>query len=103
MPLKEAHAWTREGCTTCPDFAAEHADVSAGGIGAFPDWTLTLVRTERGAELVGAMREAGALEARPVADDPGVLALLGRLSRASRRRWPAGADPAPRRIPVTAS
>ena len=103
VPLKEAHAWTREGCTTCPDFAAEHADVSAGGIGAFPDWTLTLVRTERGAELVGAMREAGALEARPVADDPGVLALLGRLSRASRRRWPAGADPAPRRIPVTAS
>lgn len=103
VPLKEAHGWTREGCTACPDFAAEHADVSAGGIGAFPDWTLTLVRTERGADLVGAMRAAGALEARPVADDPGVLALLGRLSRASRRRWPAGAEPSPRRIPVTAS
>lgn len=103
VPLKEAHAWTRAGCTACPDFAAEHADVSAGGIGAFPDWTLTLVRTERGAELVGTMREAGALEARPVADDPGVLELLGRLSRASRRRWPADAEPSPRRIAVTAS
>ena len=103
VPLKDAHAWTRQGCTTCPDFAAEHADVSAGGIGAFPDWTLAVVRTGRGRELVEAMVAAGALEARPVEDDPALLPLLGRLSRASRRRWPEGAEPAPRRIPVSAS
>jgi coenzyme F420 hydrogenase subunit beta len=103
VPLKEGHAWTREGCKMCPDFAAEHADISTGGIGAFADWTLTLVRTDRGRELVEAMARDGAIETRPGEDDPGALALLQRLSRASRRRWPAEAAEGPRRIPVTAS
>jgi coenzyme F420 hydrogenase subunit beta len=102
IPLKEAHAWTREGCLQCPDFAAEHADISAGGIGVDNDWTLTIVRTERGAEIVSAMRAAGALEIRPATDDPTIVPLLSRLSRVSRRRWPEGADTAPRLIPVSA-
>ena len=50
--LKECHAWTREGCTHCPDFAAEHADISTGGIGKYNDWTLTIVRTELGREIM---------------------------------------------------
>ena len=85
VPLKEAHAWTREGCTACPDFAAEHADISTGGIGAFNDWTLTIVRTERGRELFHAMVAADAVEVRPADDDPGAIALLRKLSRVSRR------------------
>jgi coenzyme F420 hydrogenase subunit beta len=100
IPLKEAHAWTREGCLSCPDFAAEHADISTGGIGAFNDWTLTLVRTERGREVFSAMREAGAVEVRPGDDDPGAIALLRRLSRVSRKRWPAPAMPTPWRLPA---
>jgi coenzyme F420 hydrogenase subunit beta len=103
VPLKEGHAWTREGCKMCPDFAAEHADISTGGIGAFGDWTLTVVRTDRGRELMDAMAKDGAIETRPGQDDPGALELLQRLSRASRRRWPTEAVEAPRRIPVTAS
>ncbi len=103
VPLKEGHAWTREGCKMCPDFAAEHADISTGGIGAFGDWTLAVVRTDRGRELMESMAAGGAIETRPGSDDPGALALLERLSRASRKRWPAGAPEGPRRIPVTAS
>ncbi len=100
VPLKEAHAWTREGCKACPDFAAEHADISTGGIGAFNDWTLTLVRTERGKEIFDAMVKDGAVELRPIDDDPGSVALMHRLSTTSRKRWPATAVPMPGRIPV---
>jgi coenzyme F420 hydrogenase subunit beta len=100
IPLKEAHAWTREGCTSCPDFAAEHADISTGGIGAFGDWTLTLLRTEKGEELFDQMEAAGVVETRPIEDDPGAVTLLNKLSRTSRKRWPATAVPMPGRLPA---
>jgi coenzyme F420 hydrogenase subunit beta len=96
VPLKECHAWTREGCKTCPDFAAEHADISTGGIGAFNDWTLTLVRTDAGREIVEGMIADGIIETRPGDDDPGAIALLRKLSTVSRRRWPETAVAAPR-------
>ncbi len=95
IPLKEAHAWTREGCTQCPDFAAEHADIATGGIGAFHDWTLTMVRTDKGRDLLDGMVKDGAIETRPGDDDPGAIALLHRLARVSRRRWPETAVPMP--------
>jgi coenzyme F420 hydrogenase subunit beta len=100
IPLKEAHGWTREGCMSCPDFAAEHADISTGGIGAFNDWTLTVVRTDRGRDLFESMRADGAIDVRPGDDDPGAIALMRRLSRVSRKRWPATAVDAPRRLPA---
>ncbi len=104
IPLKEAHEWTREGCKHCPDFAAEHADISTGGIGAFPHWTLTLVRTDKGRELISAMRAAGVIEVRSAfQDDPDAVALLRKLSRVSRRRWPEDAEKAPGRIPVASA
>jgi len=97
IPLKECHAWTREGCKMCPDFAAEHADISTGGIGAFNDWTLTIVRTDTGRDLLDAMRRDGAIEVRPGDDDPGAIKLLHRLAAKSRSRWPASAAKAPGR------
>jgi coenzyme F420 hydrogenase subunit beta len=103
VPLKECHAWTREGCKSCPDFAAEHADISCGGIGTFSDWTLTIVRTEQGAALLNAMKDAGLVETRPGDDDPAAIELLRKLAKLSRKRWPETADPGPRRIPVTSA
>jgi coenzyme F420 hydrogenase subunit beta len=99
VPLKEGHAWTREGCKACPDFAAEHADISTGGIGAFNDWTLTIVRTDQGRDIIAAMAAEGVIETRPGDDDPGAIELLHKLARVSRRRWPATAVEAPRRMP----
>lgn len=97
IPLKECHPFTREGCKLCPDFAAEHADISAGGIGAYNAWTLVAVRTERGEELVRSMLDAGLIETRPAEeDDPGAVELMHKLSRVSRRRWPETASPEPK-------
>jgi coenzyme F420 hydrogenase subunit beta len=90
--LKECHAWTREGCIHCPDFAAEHADISCGGIGENADWTLTIVRTELGREIIQRMIAAGVIEARPGDDDPGAIALMRKLAAKSRERWPAWAS-----------
>jgi coenzyme F420 hydrogenase subunit beta len=99
VPLKECHAWTREGCKTCPDFAAEHADISTGGIGKYNDWTLTIVRTDLGREIIIKMLEDGSIIGRPGDDDPGAIELLRKLSRVSRKRWPETAVPDPGRVP----
>ncbi|OYV23963.1 MAG: oxidoreductase, partial [Acidimicrobiales bacterium 20-64-4] len=84
-------------------FAAEHADISAGGIGAYSDWTLVIVRTDLGRELVAALQNEGLIETRPGDDDPGAVALLHKLARLSRKRWPETAVPGPRRLPVSSS
>ncbi len=102
VPLKEGHAWTRQGCLRCPDFAAEHADIATGGIGAFSDWTLTIVRTDQGRTILEGALADGVVETRPADDDPGAVALLHRLARVSRRRWPETAAAGPGRIPVAA-
>ena len=86
--LKECHAWTREGCEHCPDFAAEHADISTGGIGDGTDWTLTVVRTDLGRAVIEAMIKDGVVETRPGDDDPGAITLMHKLSAKSRSRWP---------------
>jgi coenzyme F420 hydrogenase subunit beta len=90
--LKECHAWTREGCNHCPDFAAEHADISTGGIGNETDWTLTIVRTDLGRAVIDAMINDGVIETRPGDDDPGAIALMHRLAEKSRTRWPEWAN-----------
>ncbi len=90
--LKECHAWTRDGCNHCPDFAAEHADISCGGIGENANWTLTIVRTDLGREIVARMVEEGVIEARPGDSDPGAIALMRKLAEKSRSRWPTTAE-----------
>ena len=95
IDLKECHQWTREGCKTCPDFSAEHSDIATGGIGKDNDWTLTIVRTEAGEQVIDRMIADGVVEVRPAQEDEVAMKLLRTLSIVSRRRWPEWADPAP--------
>ncbi|MFM9084021.1 MAG: Coenzyme F420 hydrogenase/dehydrogenase, beta subunit C-terminal domain [Actinomycetota bacterium] len=92
IDLKECHQWTRTGCKTCPDFAAEHSDIATGGIGKDNDWTLTIVRTKLGVEVIERMIRDGVIEARPAQEDEVAMKLLRTLSIVSRRRWPEWAE-----------
>ncbi len=99
IPLKEMHPHTRPGCLLCPDFAAQHADISCGGIGTDDAWTLTLVRTARGEEWMAGLVDTGRIEVRDARDDEVAVNLLERLSTMSRRRWPTDDLPEEHRTP----
>ena len=100
IPLKELHPFTRPGCKLCPDFAAEHADIATGGIGADDAWTLTIVRTQRGEEWMQGLIDADLVEVRPAEEDTVAMTLLERLSQKSRERWPVEAVRAEDRRPA---
>ncbi|MDP9223894.1 MAG: Coenzyme F420 hydrogenase/dehydrogenase, beta subunit C-terminal domain, partial [Actinomycetota bacterium] len=85
IPLKQARPFANEWCSHCPDFAAEHADLSCGGLG-MEGWTMILVRSERGERYLDAAVAAGALEVRPAEEEPGALEVMDRLARKQRER-----------------
>jgi len=86
--LKKAHEFTRPGCLHCPDFAAEHADISFGGLGQNEGWTLTVIRTDLGDRIWKHAVADGVIEWKPGREDPAALALMDKLSAHSRQRWP---------------
>jgi coenzyme F420 hydrogenase subunit beta len=86
--LKKSHAYTRPGCLKCPDFAAEHADISFGGLGQSEGWTLTIIRTDKGKAVWERAVADGIVEWRPGSEDPGAVELMFKLAQKSRERWP---------------
>ena len=95
VPLKEGHAWTREGLQVVPRLrrrARRHLDRRHR---AFSDWTLTIVRTDQGRDILAGMVADGVIETRPGDDDPGALELLRKLAPCQRRRWPETAVAGP--------
>jgi coenzyme F420 hydrogenase subunit beta len=60
--LEELEFMKRFACYFCPDYSAEYADVSFGGIGAEEGWTTVITRTPVGRAIVADARSRKAIE-----------------------------------------
>ncbi|HJS26953.1 MAG TPA: Coenzyme F420 hydrogenase/dehydrogenase, beta subunit C-terminal domain, partial [Actinomycetota bacterium] len=69
-------------------FAAEHADISFGGLGQSEGWTLTIIRTDKGRDLWDRATDDGVIEWRPGSEDEAAISLMSKLAARSRARWP---------------
>jgi coenzyme F420 hydrogenase subunit beta len=85
IPLKDARPFANEWCHHCPDFAAEHADLSCGGLG-MEGWTMILVRSSNGDDFLRRAVDAGVLELRAAEQEPKALEVMDRLARKQRER-----------------
>ena len=84
IPVKELQQYSHSGCPSCADFSAEHADVSAGGLG-ISGWTVAIIRTDAGLDAIRAARSSGYIETRNAEDFPKALGLLEKLSNWKRQ------------------
>ncbi len=84
-PLPEARIYQRNQCNYCGDFSAEHADISAGGVGS-EGWTIIIVRSERGERIFKRTIEKGYLEVRPSTEFERSMRVLKRLTETQRKR-----------------
>jgi len=85
IPLAEIKQYVRENCSSCNDFSAELADISVGGLG-LKNWSLVIIRTEKGEELFSKAEKAGVIKTRDVNEEPFTLKLLKKLSKRKARK-----------------
>ena len=83
IPLADIKPYVKPTCSRCEDFSSELADVSMGGLG-LENWTVTIVRTEKGEELVENAVKTGFIESKPLEEGTFSKLLLVRLSKKKR-------------------
>ena len=83
-PLAEAKKYKREQCNYCNDFSAEHADISAGSVGG-DGWTVLVVRSERGENILKRAVEKGYLEVKDTSENERPVKLMKKFTEAKRK------------------
>jgi len=84
IPLAEIKRFHQESCSGCGDFSSELSDISVGGLG-LDGWTLTVVRTEKGEELLSGAEQEGLLRTKPLDPEAKAQKLLVKLSEKKRK------------------
>ena len=97
MSLHKAQEYARPECHHCGDFTAELADISCGGV-ACMDWTITVLRSQRGEELFDDMVRRGLLETRPMEEFENSMKVMLRLTKKQRDRVPVPPGREPRYV-----
>ncbi|MFX1318175.1 MAG: Coenzyme F420 hydrogenase/dehydrogenase, beta subunit C-terminal domain [Promethearchaeota archaeon] len=70
VPIKEIEDHIVTACKTCTDFTAELADLSIGGAAVRKGWSILIIRTEKGKELVNKAVSKGVLELEKIENTP---------------------------------
>src|SRR5438034_318736 len=97
MNLHRAQEYARPECHHCGDFTAELADISCGGVAAM-DWTITILRSQRGEELFDDMVKRGLLAVRPMEEFENSMKVMLRLTKKQRDRVPVPPGRTPRYV-----
>jgi coenzyme F420 hydrogenase subunit beta len=87
MPLKRAQEYARPECHHCGDFTGEVADISCGGVGSM-EWTITILRTEKGERIFDELVREGRVETRPMDEFENSMKILIRLAKRQHERVP---------------
>jgi len=84
IPMSEIKTHIMNRCKTCTDFTSELADLSVGGATPLKDWSIIIVRTKKGEELLNLAIEKEILTTKEIATEPDTLAHLISISTQKR-------------------
>jgi coenzyme F420 hydrogenase subunit beta len=84
IPILEVKSHIMNRCKTCVDFTSEFADLSVGGATPLKDWSIIIVRTERGESLLNLAVERKVLTVKEIGVEQEALAHLINISTYKR-------------------
>jgi CBS domain-containing protein len=76
IPVDEAKKHILKGCLTCTDFTSQLADISVGSAYPLDDWSIVIVRTKIGEEIIDEGVRSGVIRTRKLEEEPKVFAHL---------------------------
>ena len=84
IPMSEIKPHIMNRCRTCTDFTSELADLSVGGATPLKNWSIIIVRTKKGEDLLNRAVEKEILTTKEIATEPDTLAHLINISTQKR-------------------